>query len=80
MKKILRSGSAKDKLDKVYSVLYSYSHIKFNDFMATPEIRVIVNIICDKLGKANLIQNNAALSANREKYEAHINRLLRSFK
>lgn len=79
MKKIVRNGREKDKLDKVYSVLYSYSHVKFNEFMGIPEIKALIMIICEKRGKESLIERNDTLSANKEKYEAHINKLLGSF-
>lgn len=79
MKKIIKNGRAKDKLEKVYSVLYSYSHIKFNEFMVVPEIRTLIKIICEVSGKDSLINGNNTLSTNRESYENHINKLLRSF-
>lgn len=78
MKK-LRNGREREKLDKVYSVLYSYSHIKFNEFISIPEIKALVMIIWEKQGIQSLIQSNGALSANKEKYEAHIGKLLKSF-
>lgn len=79
MKKILRNESTKDKLEKVYSVLYSYSHVKFNEFMSIPEIRTLVKVICERSGKESLIVGNTTLCANKERYESHINKLLRSF-
>ena len=78
MKK-LRNGREREKLDRVYSVLYSYSHIKFNEFVSIPEIKTLVKIIWEKQGIVGLIEGNKALLANKEKYEAHINKLLQSF-
>lgn len=79
MKKIIKKGKARDKLDKVYSVLYTYSHIKFNEFMTIPEIQILVKIICERSGKESLIRGNSTLCVNAESYKAHIDRLLRSF-
>jgi hypothetical protein len=79
MKKILRDGDSKEKLDKVYSVLYSYSHVKFNEFMSIPEIKVLIKIIYERSGKESLIVGNSTLAANKESYENHISRLLKSF-
>jgi len=79
MKKILKGNDSKDKLEKVYSVLYSYSHIKFNEFMLIPEIRVIIKIIVERSGTQSLIQSNSTLAANHESYSEHINKLLKSF-
>ena len=78
MKK-LKNGREREKLDKVYSVLYSYSHVKFNEFISIPEIKALVMIIWERQGIQSLIESNGALSANKEKYEAHIGRLLKSF-
>lgn len=79
MKKILKNGKSKEKLDRVYSVLYSYSHQRFNEFMGTPEIKVLFRIIYDRSGKESLISSNDTLSANKESYENHITCLLSSF-
>ena len=79
MKKVGQNSRVKHKLSKVYSVLYEYSHVKFNAFMAIPEIKTLVQIIWENSGKETLVNGNSTLNANRESYEAHIDKLLKSF-
>ena len=77
-KGINHDPSAKEIADKVYSLLYSYSHTKFYNFISTPEIRVIILMLKERYSIGKL----AALTSpyNHATYKAHIKSLFKQIK
>ena len=77
-KGINRDASAKEIADKVYSLLYSYSHTKFYNFISTPEIRVLILMLKERYSTSKL----AALTSpfNHATYKTHIKSLLKQIK
>ena len=75
MKKSIRSKSEQEKLDFTFSVIYSYSHKKFYDFIRTPEIKLLIKVILQKIGVSTFVTRHR-MSKNKEKYETHISDLL----
>ena len=77
-KSINRDASAKEIADKVYSLLYFYSHTKFYKFVSTPEIRVLILMLKERYS----IDKLAALTSpnNHATYKAHIKSLLKQIK
>lgn len=75
MKKSIRTQSEQEKLDFTFSVIYSYSHKKFYDFIRTPEIKLLIKVILQKIGVSSFVARHR-MSKNKENYEPHINGLL----
>ena len=77
-KGINRNASEKEISDKVYSLLYSYSHTKFYNFISIPEIRVLILMFKERYSTSKL----AALTSpyNHATYKAHIEKILRHIK
>lgn len=74
MKKALKGADDKERLTTSFNVIYSYSHQKFYDFLAIPEIKVIFRTIMDKTGLENFLGNHESLG--KEKYRTHLGTLL----
>ena len=77
-KGINRDASAKEISSNVHSLLYSYSHTKFYNFISIPEIRVLILMIKERYSTSKL----AALTSpyNHATYKAHIEKILRQIK
>ena len=56
--------------DKVYSILYYYSHAKFYNFISISEVRVLILMIRERYNMKDFI--NLISSSNTIIYEAHI--------
>lgn len=77
MKKLVRTEEEREKLKLCYDVVYSYSHHRFNKFIATPEITALIQLIISAVGIDKVIEDNETLkSTNEEKYKEHIVNLL----
>mmetsp|Transcript_5254 Transcript_5254/g.6022 ORF Transcript_5254/g.6022 Transcript_5254/m.6022 type:complete len:82 (-) Transcript_5254:65-310(-) len=70
MKKALKNEADKERLSSSFNVIYAYSHQKFYEFLAIPEIKMIFRVIMSKTGLENFIQNHDSLG--KEKYRSHI--------
>ena len=77
-KGINRDASEKEISNNVYSLLYSYSHTKFYNFISIPEIRVLILMFKERYSTSKL----AALTSpyNLVAYKAHIETLLKQIK
>lgn len=76
MKKLVRTPEEREQLRMCYEVIYSYSHQKFNDFLALPEVTAIIKIISES-GIDKIIEHNETLGGDHyNKYKTHIIELL----
>ena len=77
MKKLVRTPEEKEQLKICYEVIYSYSHQKFNDFLALPEVTAIIKIIVSESGIEKIIEHNDTLGGDHfSKYKTHIIELI----
>lgn len=54
-------------------MIYSYSHQRFNEFIAIPEVASIIKIIVTSVGVDKVIEHNQTLAIpNPERYRAHM--------
>lgn len=76
MKKLFPEAHNKEKCVEFNDLLYSYSHKKFYDFVSKPEVSKLIKAIFSKKGLRNFISSHHTLSANKETYTSHIQRLI----
>lgn len=76
VKKEANSSATFNMLNTTFDVLYSYSHKKFFDFLAIPEIKFIIKSVIHKVGVSKFISHHSVLVANEEKYKKLIFALL----
>ena len=69
-----------EKVEALNEILYSYSHKKFENFIAIPEVTAVMKLIFQKCSLETFIDSNPALQANYEDYHDHISKLLESLK
>jgi hypothetical protein len=65
-----------EKVEALNEILYSYSHKKFENFIAIPEVTAVMKLIFQKCSLENFIDSNPALQANCEDYHDHISKIL----
>lgn len=75
MKKTLEDAKDRQKLEDTNALLYKYSHRIFYNYVTTPEIRIIIQIICEKAGISAVIANNPTLQANEQEYRTRLEKL-----
>ena len=75
MKKALKTKKGKERLNSSFNVIYSYSHVKFYEFLAFPEIKVIFRAIMKKKGIDNFLHNHDSLG--KEKYRTHMETIMK---
>lgn len=76
MKKTFEDERDVQKLNDTNALLYKYSHRIFNTYILTPEIRIIIQIIYERVGISEVIANNVTLLANAEAYKERMQKLL----
>lgn len=75
MKKTVTDAQEKERLDRIFEVIYSYSHKRFNELVQTPEIKCLIKVVMGIVGVRNFVNKNR-FAKNSEKYEDHISNLL----
>lgn len=75
---MVKSPSDKIKLDSTFTVIYSYSHQKFYEYIRVPEVNVIFRGVFQNISIEDFIENHETLNlaATREKYNYHIQHLI----
>ena len=78
----LMLGSDIDKLESTNRIAYSYSHVKFYEFMRIIEVKALMSILFKTTTIADFISRHSALSRNQsrisrhwERYAAHVRKL-----
>ena len=64
--------------EEIYSLLYSFTHIRFYNFIYGPEVRVLIIILKEILGMTSLLK--ATTKSKYSVYRVHISKLLNSLK
>lgn len=77
MKRNLKEEADQRRVEETNNLLYKYSHRIFYEFISKPEIRIIIQIIFEKLGVDGVIANNSTLSTNPEEYKQRMTRLIK---
>jgi len=75
MKKSVRTLAEQKKLDSVFSVIYKYSHAKFNELLELPEVKLLLKIVLSLDGVEQFV-SKYSICKHRAKYEEHIHSLL----
>lgn len=76
MKKRLTNTNDIKKLQDFNEILYSYSHKKFKDFLAIPEVVAVVKIVLSLVSMGDFISHNPALAAKEDEYTELISEIL----
>ena len=77
-KKIYVSKQGAEIREQVYNLLYSYSHVRFYDFISVPEIKVLILMLRERYSKREFA--SLATSSNLSAYESHIESIIRNIK
>lgn len=77
MKKLLDDDTEQDKVSEFNDLLYSYSHKKYNDYIAVAEVSTVIKIIFEHSQVSGFIDTYPTLSVNKAEYESHIAKMLR---
>mmetsp|Transcript_19794 Transcript_19794/g.22969 ORF Transcript_19794/g.22969 Transcript_19794/m.22969 type:complete len:88 (+) Transcript_19794:127-390(+) len=72
MKKLTEREGGRKKVNDILSLLYKYSHKKFNDFIETPEVSVVIMMMFEKSPVDEFVQHHQVLNTNRDEYSTHI--------
>ena len=64
--------------EQVYSLLYSYSHVRFYEFISIPEIKVLILMLRERYSRREFA--NLATSSNILDYEFYIQSIMKNIK
>ena len=77
-KKIYVDKQGADIREQVYYLLYSYSHVRFYDFISVPEIKVLILMLRERYNKREFA--GLATSSNLSAYDSHIESIMKNIK
>ena len=66
-KELMMTGDERKVLD-TKSLLYYYSHTKFNYYLSTPEVKMIIKMIFEQLSTKEFVNNHECLASNPSAY------------
>lgn len=77
MKKKFKESEDVKLVKDINTLLYSYSHRRFYDFLAIPEVKVIIKSVLEHVGVDDFVGKHESLSSHWREYTNHIKKMVR---
>lgn len=77
MKKKFKDNEDQALVKEINTLLYSYSHRRYYDFLAIPEVKLIIESLFSLVGVDEFVRKHESLNSHSVEYSKHIKKMVR---
>lgn len=77
MKRKFKESEDQKLVKDINTLLYSYSHRRFYEFLAIPEVKLIVNSLLSHIGVDEFVKKHESLNTHSQEYAKHVKKIIR---